>query len=200
MVRGRVVDPNGQPLVGIAVYDASGWVPGPEMTHTAADGTFEVGCTRGPILLTGTGPDFLGPESPEQNWQRTFVGGGSTLAEAATPSCGPRSQQSEVVTTMFPGGMITGRVIDGDGNPVVGDAGRIGVYADIPGLWPDAYETSASCDGSNQYWLVGLPPGDYKLFAPYFPTGPDVSFQTVHVEVGQVTVSDWYRPPNSSSS
>lgn len=104
LVRGRVVDPSGAPVVGMYVWTGrstrAGFVPtATPAAVTGRAGRFAVPCTRGPVLLTswplGVG---LGAE-PEGRWAATFV----TQARCSRSGT-PR------VTTVSAGAVVAGTV------------------------------------------------------------------------------------------
>jgi hypothetical protein len=201
VVRGRAVDADGQPIDGVYLYDAANWVGGWPIGRTGNDGTYEVPCPAGPLLLFGVGPGIWAMASPDQNWQPAFAGGGATLGEATKPMCAPQSEQSEIITVMHPGGMITGVAYRADGQPLTDTPGSAVVYTDLAGMWADAGELIGRIDSDGRYWLAGLPAGDYWL-SNGMGTG---SSQTVHVEPGQTVTADWgpdgpIAPTNSSSA
>jgi hypothetical protein len=194
ILSGRAVDANGAPISGVYVYDfgpASGMGYGPAVARSDIDGTYTIPCPSGPVLLYGGGPTFASVQSPDLNWQPAFVGGGESLSSATTPACQAPGSEPEMVTVMYPGGLITGTIYDSAGNPVVGTgSGGYDVNASLPGLWDDVSELSGQPDANGRYWFVGLPPGDYVL-----DSGMRAHLglrHTVHVEVGKTEIVDWW--------
>ncbi len=134
LIRGRLVTPEGAPLAGATVDHEYGWEPA---VTTDAAGHFEL------------------PHDPDSH-ARIVLGGrrwARTLVEV------PPSGFLGLVT-MEPAGLVVGRVVDEDSQPVAG--ARVTVRDGLRGRlhWRVVderfdYEASASCDGEGSFRVFG---------------------------------------------
>src|SRR5690348_42703 len=122
------------------------------VARTADDGTFDIPCPEGVVLLNAF-PLFKAQDGSTPNWRTTYVGGGTLLTEAHRPTC-----SGEPETTVVP----EGAVIEGTVHPLptcqVG-AWHVRVESDPGGhiaYDQDWLQTPIRADGT--FRLAGLPP------------------------------------------
>lgn len=183
---GRAVDTAGRPLAGlhVTVWSPGNALPDEHDAFTGPDGRFTVSCGGKALLV-----DWMlgGPQFPStRNLAATWVGGGSTLADAPPLPCGGPEQ----VTVLRPGAVLEGtyRGVDGGGTlPLPGgpiDAGLsclpLGTYDGRAPTQPTCVELTAE---GGRYRLVGLPSGTYVLRTATVE-------QTVELVAGRTTTRD----------
>lgn len=107
----------------------------------------------GRYMLRAQAPGF----PPQSYGQKTPTGRGKILALAAG------SHESDIAFRLLPGGVITGKVIDDDGDPLVGAQ----VQAMLPGGpgRPGGFAGSAQTDDRGIYRIYGLRAGHYDVVA-----------------------------------
>jgi protocatechuate 3,4-dioxygenase beta subunit len=164
--KGRVVDPDGQPVAGVQCY---GLDPTWGEMRTLADGTFEV---RG-----------LEPDHPRQvifaHKERRLVGSVILQGEES------RSDAPLVVRLARPGS-LKGRLIDEDGQPVAGaqietltialDGSNLPPGPGPQAMWPDSDLVATDADG--RFQIDGLKPGVRTNSAAEFKDRPNLQLGT----------------------
>lgn len=183
---GRAVDTAGRPLAGLHVtlWSPGNALPDEHDAFTGPDGRYTVRCGGKALLV-----DWMlgGPQYPStRNLAATWVGGGSTLADAPPLPCGGDEQ----VTVLRPGAVLEGTYRGADGGgalPLPGgplDAGLsclpLGTYDGRAPTQPTCVELTAE---GGRYRLVGLPTGTYVLRTA---TGE----ATVELVAGRTTTRD----------
>ncbi|HEX4698135.1 MAG TPA: hypothetical protein VH857_02105 [Actinomycetes bacterium] len=103
-VRGRVVDPTGAPVVGMFVYTsvpgAKSFVPSASPADvTGANGSYDVPCTGGAVLLTPWQLNVPLGRTADGHWAATFV---------SDPVCSRKA--APTVTSVEPGVTVQGNV------------------------------------------------------------------------------------------
>jgi hypothetical protein len=171
-LRGRAVDPEGNPLGGLYVqpgaaghvtYDSSGYIA----ARTDENGYFVIGCTRSPVLLASWRLDHaIDSKATEGHWAATFVGGSNT--NPVVPSCGTTVHR----VVMYPGATVTGTVHAAD---------ACAADSTFPlWLWLDGdRDTSVRLRGLREgdtFTFSGLPAGNHVLGASGETHGLSVPF------------------------
>ena len=108
--------------------------------------------------------------SAERNGFVRFQYGARGPGRPGTPltlSAGQRTR--DLVFRLFPQGVITGKVVDEDGEPVERAQIRAMRYRFVRGKKQMTAPGSASTDDQGEYRLFGLEPGKYYLSATYRP-------------------------------
>jgi hypothetical protein len=163
--RGRAVSPAGKPVEGLYVYVIPGlrsyWFRTEPVTRTAVDGTFELPCPKGRVLLNAF---LLGKpqDGSTPNWRTTYVGGGYLLLDAQPPSCTRERQDTTVPEGAVLYGSLRARAGCLNGEWAVGAASD-GLPAGHIGYDQDWLRTIVAPGGA--YRLAGLPPGTYGMWA-----------------------------------
>ncbi len=136
----------------------------PAITATSDnDGKFIFeGIVPGRYQLSANKAGFLSKEYGQRSAQG--YGASFTLEAGRT--------LKDVVISLTPQSVITGRVLDQDGDPVAGAQVRTRPVASLPQQPPDLLISGATDDQGN-FRLAGLDPGRYYLIAmpPVRPTG-----------------------------
>lgn len=181
-VTGAVTGVAGDPVEGVRVTLASS--SGSTAVTSGADGGFTIGGrAAGDYVLAfdGRHVGYL----PEY-WQDA-----PTEAEATSITLSPGQALSGLTAALDPGGTITGRITDAEGQPVVG------AQVSVPPLgW-------ASTDDDGRYRIPGLDPGEYtvEVIAPYDDPRPFLSMywpgvtdeedaQEIAVSAGSTSTAD----------
>jgi protocatechuate 3,4-dioxygenase beta subunit len=81
----------------------------------------------------------------------------------------PGQRTRDLVFRLFPQGVITGKVVDEDGEPVESAQIRVLRYAFVRGKRQMTSPGFASTDDQGEYRVFGLDPGKYYLSATYHP-------------------------------
>ena len=193
-MRGRVIDDYGCPIAGIfvefTIFGGGSWPRG----VTGADGSYDAECpdiSGSGIYLVLSGQPFdvinpAPPQAPAQNFAPSLVGALSATSTSLPVLCGP-DDPSPVVTTLHPGGTITGAVYkeyQGKGDSELAQPYLRVVLLGVPLPCSCEGASSASNPTDGHYMFTGLPTGDYRIETS---TGSRV---TVHVEVGQTVTQD----------
>lgn len=151
-ITGRVVDENGQPVINATVYirpattTPSGYYPVP----TDRDGAFQINdLDRGDYYLHATMPGYTTPLREPRGAAPTIY----RLGDSAT-------------LTLIKGGVVTGTVINANGDPIVVTSVRAQMVRDATGRrvrnGPYVEKTT---DDRGIYRIYGLPPGTYVVMA-----------------------------------
>ena len=151
VITGSVVNESGQPLAGVTVNVWEARQGAARTTITDAEGNFRVrGLTPSLYFVSPSLPAYV--RQPFEPWPSTnYYRIGDTIR-----------------ITLTPGGVITGRVTNADGDPVIGvgvralmvrnaagEAARIGAYAASEG----------TTDDRGVYRMFGMPAGSYVVSA-----------------------------------
>lgn len=131
---------------------------------TGSDGTYTItGLARGTYRV-GFFPAG-GPSAPGPNYLPAYFGG-TSLADATPVTVTPGSTATGVNQQVSPGGEITGKVTDPNGDPVANT-----LVAALDGSDDAIDSVVTGSDGT--YTLTGLPTGTYELqFTPGFTIPP----------------------------
>lgn len=149
MIEGQVVNENGQPMAGAAVFVRTLNALSNRSTTTDSDGKFRVaGLDRGMYLVTASSPAYT---------------------SALTGSDGPtyyRIGESARVE-LIRGGAITGTVTSATGEPVIAVRVRAHMIRDAKGQAPRVTNSGweQPTDDRGIYRIYGLPPGTYLVSA-----------------------------------
>jgi hypothetical protein len=163
-VRGRAVNTDGEPVAGLYVYvgmpGVDGFVPTRSaVTRTAADGSFSLGCTRTPVLLSPWKLNApAGGAAATARYAATFVGGATDAALARDATCKRTSHLARTVVK--------------EGSAVAGSVEIPAACADVPRafwLWLHndrrlTVRVTGLLDGSS-FRVAGLPPGEHTVGA-----------------------------------
>jgi hypothetical protein len=165
-VAGHVVDGSNRAVRGALVMIAGTDVAVARVTATGDDGSFAFDAVpAGHVLIVAGKPTYMaalyGAARAGRPGEVVAVGGGRT---------------SDLVVVLQKGASVAGRVLDGDGQPVVGTRVRVtprrGVGLDVV-LGGDVGEPAiVTTDETGAYRVFDLPPGDYlvsaaaRVFAP----------------------------------
>ena len=160
---GTVTDPQGAPVVGVAVWaytPSDTWV-GSLQTVTDAEGSYQFAEVEPGVqyrIRFGTAAGLASEwfeDAPTRQSAYALVLSAAEFVEA-------NAQLDE-------GGAITGDVTDGNGNPASGVQVTVFGFSDT---WAGSYQTSTADDGS--YSIGNVRAGSYRvLFVP--PVGPDLA-------------------------
>ena len=160
---GRVVGDGGEPLAGVPVYAGSrgpsSGVPRPSNTVTSDDaGNFLFPSLEPGLYLVSAGVPGYIAEVDQQTGRvnNTYRPG------------------DNVVVRMVKGGVITGSVIDQQGEPLVALSVRALRVRDLEGRTPPSFpfSTEDRTDDRGVYRIYGLQPGVYIVFAGGGSTSP----------------------------
>ncbi len=177
-VTGRVLQPNGQPLVGANVTAtliyAGGlqWFPSPfnqfqQTTTTDAGGYFTIsGIAPGQARVVASPVEQNGPLAFEWYQDAYREGDATPVAIPAGATTAP------VVISLAVGGVIRGRVTDATGNPVVG-TGVDAMTADGRG---GGFTVT---DANGNYVINGVPPDSYRVVANPINDSPQTYYPNV---------------------
>lgn len=147
----------------VRVASASGEPSSPISIDTDSDGRFNLQLEPGPYRLwvehSGYAPAYYGA--------RTSEGQGTVLALAA----GERVQGANL--QLVPYGAIAGRVLDEDGEPLLGVAVQVLRFSYVTGRRQLVPAGGASSNDRGEYRVFGLPAGRYFLLAT--PRGAPLS-------------------------
>jgi protocatechuate 3,4-dioxygenase beta subunit len=145
-ISGRVVDAAGNPIDGVSV-NASSTSSGSGNTRTSADGTYTIsGLVAGSYTLQFSKPGTY----PTQ-----YFGGTSSSQGATVLTVAPGDALRLTDMTLLTVALISGRVVDGAGNPIAG----VSVSASSTSGGYGSAQTAA--DGT--YKVDGLAAGSYTL-------------------------------------
>lgn len=177
-----VVTLNGQPMRGVSVILQPQFPSGPSSsnpprTKTDADGRFRLsGIAAGQYAVSAMTLAYVSEGGPN------FRQGSGLPGKVVTLSAGETVENLELA--LKPGGVITGRVTDANGEPVVetnvqlykiDDNGRL----DTPFRQPFPLSAMVSrTDDRGVYRVFGLPAGKYKVSVGLPTTEGRFSFQT----------------------
>lgn len=160
-ISGRVVDPNGRPVVGahVMLWTPGGTVSEPARrtegtTTTAADGTFDF---RG-LFPTRYMVDADAPGHTSVLRVRSWNGKRPPQAFADVSFAGAR-HASNVVVTVYPIGTVSGRITRPDGTPVRNAV----VSADMGPAPREHDERPVKTDANGRYQIDRLPVGAYTV-------------------------------------
>jgi hypothetical protein len=181
-IRGKVVDPDGQPVMGATVA--------PALTGTGnsltGDTRFSVTTNSGGVFemtLPASGDhdyNLVAHDGDYQQW-RNWANG--VLPPMRTK---PGQELEDVTLSLTRPAVVRGRVTDADGNPVVGREVRA-VASDL--LENRYYDPSAKTDKDGSFVLQFVRPGDQLIqVAPFWlkPTeAPSGTSKTVTLTAGQ---------------
>jgi protocatechuate 3,4-dioxygenase beta subunit len=148
-ITGKVVNENGQPLAGAAVFIRGvGFAPGGRSTTTDADGNFRVnGLDPGVYTISANVPAYTTVPTATAAYYRL---GDSVRLE------------------LIRGGVITGTVTSALGDPVIGVRVRAARIRDAKGKTeklPSFGSYEQMTDDRGIYRIYGLPPGTYLVSA-----------------------------------
>jgi hypothetical protein len=192
-VRGRVIDDYGCPIAGIfveyTIFATGSWPRG----VTGADGSYDAECPvpGGPpspyLVVSGQPFDVVSgavPKEPAQNFAPSLVGTTDATSTSLPVLCGS-DDPSTFVTTLHPGGTITGAVYKMyDGRSELAQPYVRVVIGPVP-LPCSCQSASFSMNPTDgHYTFTGLPTGDYRIETS---TGGKA---TVHIEAGQTVTQD----------
>jgi len=179
LVNGTVVDPQGEPVAGAAVW----LIPGNLADHAS----FEAYMQAGPTAVTGADGRFAVSHPKEA--ERIEVCAPGALSEGVDPTA---ALAGPVTLVLRPGASLSGQVLDADGEPVDG----LQVYAQIAGATAmDCAPTTNPCgdyqcgfpgtstDSEGRFSLPRLVPGWYTLNVGYGPLG--IRSAPLHLALGQ---------------
>ena len=203
--RGQAVDPGGHPLAGIYVYvsrEEPASFAAPLLTDD--DGRYEVECpfdwfnhpggqSRSGLVLSGVRiNDFVGDHRADRNWVPATVR--SPDDRQIADWCG--RDPATVVTTMRPGGIITGTFEDPNEPPYTYVPGAGGTtysiraeLIDIP-YWPSrtcapfCFDLEGLVGADQRFTIIGVPPGRTELG---YLNGQRGAWPWVIVTAGQTT-------------
>ena len=153
---GRVVGDAGEPLAGVPVF-ASSRAPGGNTRAPTAVTTDEAGNFVFPSLAPGL--YFVGASVPGYVFEIDSQTG--RAVNTFRPG-------DNAVVRMFKGGVITGAVIDQQGEPLVALSVRALRVRDLEGRTPQAsfpFSAEDRTDDRGVYRIYGLLPGVYLIFA-----------------------------------
>jgi hypothetical protein len=188
-VRGHVVDEQCDPIPGmhvtLTIFSTGQWDGG----VTDANGNYDVACPDSPLplyVLLSSMPvsPWAAPSDTTPNYGYRIVGNIDPSSAWPLPVC-TTSDETPVVTTLHPGGVVTGHVYLPSGQP-----GRTEVFASdtrpgVCGRCGGVFFETVSVD--SVYTIVGLPTGDYILYG-MLATDPPTTI--VHVDAGTTTTQD----------
>ncbi|HWQ54383.1 MAG TPA: carboxypeptidase regulatory-like domain-containing protein [Bryobacteraceae bacterium] len=126
--------------------------------------------------LTDAGGRFLLADVPAGRYVLTaeragFVqseyGAGGVSRRGGTITLAPGQRLKDVVFRLTPHGVVTGRVLDEDGEPVAGVQVQAMRYGYIQGRRMLRPAASSTTNDIGEYRLAGLPPGRFYLSATY---------------------------------
>ena len=185
-----MVDQAGNPISGVFVltfvYRVTA-MSSKVVAVTGDDGAYDVPCSNFPLLIT---PLTMGWHSTPivTNLAYRYVGGTSSYVDAPPAPC-EADGEPPVVTTLEPGGTITGHVASADGTPIEqGNFWLMDLQLSPPSVWAFAFTFTGS-----EYSITGLPTGDYIIGLPFGGPFPSVRTQ-VHIEAGTTIVQDLVMP------
>jgi hypothetical protein len=167
-ITGRVVDESGQPLPDAMVMVRAAGSSRPEQTvATDRDGAFRFsGLEAIPYSIFASMPAYTLP----------FRDSNSTV-RPATYRIG-----DTVTLTLIRGGVVTGAVLNANGEPLVGVNVRAQMIRDLNGrLQRTGYRQEKSTDDRGTYRIYGLPTGTYVVMAggsPLYSHGNFNAFDT----------------------
>lgn len=152
-ITGRVVDESGQPLPNAMVFIRPAGASQREQTvATDREGAFRIsGLEAVPYSISVSMPSYiLAPRDPN-----------STASPVRTYKIGDTAN-----FTLVKGGVVTGTVVNANGEPLVGVNVRVQMVRDTTGrLLRTGYRNEVSTDDRGIYRLYGLPTGTYVVMA-----------------------------------
>ena len=154
MISGQVVDENDQPVPSavVQIRAMSGSTPGQTV----------IANRYGEFQIKGLAPVDYGMFASAPSY---MVGRTEPLRSGGVYRVGDR-----VTLKLIKGGIVTGKVTDGNGNPVVGVGVRAQMVRDTAGrVLPRGHGQNKPTDDRGVYRIYGLIPGTYVVFAG----GPD---------------------------
>ena len=151
-ISGRLINENGQPLSGAAVFIRAYGPPGPSyVTTTARDGSFESSSLdRRAYLINASAPGYTTQPRDPDSTQSTYYRIGDSIT-----------------IVLLKGGVITGSVTNSGAEPVVGVRVRAQMIRDGNGQ-PSRYGATIRdrlTDDRGIYRIYGLPTGTYIVMA-----------------------------------
>jgi protocatechuate 3,4-dioxygenase beta subunit len=156
-LKGRILTTDGMPLRRAQVSVAALDQPVRRMVNTAADGSWEINALpAGRYTVSVSKPGFV---TVQYGQRRPF--------ESGTPIPLAAGQSLEQINMTLPrGGVITGRILDDNGDPVA----QAQVQAHRYGYAPDGQRRLTTSKGTitddlGQFRLFGLDSGDYAVSA-----------------------------------
>jgi len=174
-ISGTVTGPDGQPLIGIMPH-IEPWEPGHFffVRGTDANGQYVLG----PLPIGNYRVSAMSnPGYADEYYLDSHNWIGSTIVPVTAGS-----ETSDIDFTLEPGGAISGRIVDLDGNPVYG----VSVLLENPDIIRRGFVTRAS----EAYSFSGLPYGAYTMTCPsgfWLPADLDWQQQVVTVVLGPDT-------------
>lgn len=119
---------------------------------------------------------FKAVTDEEGNYRITKVRPGTYDVIAAAPAfvasdrrktviVGPNEAIENIDITLLRGGVITGKVTDADGNPVIAESVYLALATPGHRLAPAPYQPTIRTDDRGIYRAFGIPAGSYKVFA-----------------------------------
>ncbi len=170
-IKGKVLSEDGQPLEGANVNinsiggSGSSWVGGWRQIQTDDEGNFIAdGLAPAPYSVSANSTAYVMPEQPlEPKYNRL----------------------GDVMTfTLVKGGVITGRITNALGDPIIAAEIRVEKVADVEGRKTSGegwYGQQRKTDDRGVYRVYGLSAGRYVVSVggkPPFRSGPPISYET----------------------
>jgi len=164
LITGRVVDAAGAPIAAAVVAVSGGSIPArgsgpgtPPRVITDNDGRFFFGeLAAGSYTISTTKPGLL-PGA----FGRRRPGGSSVPVDLTEDG-----RRGDITITMWPAAVISGRVIDDNGDPLVNAEVRAVPQAVISGRRQSGTPIREKTDDRGAYRFSGLVPGNYIIVAP----------------------------------
>jgi protocatechuate 3,4-dioxygenase beta subunit len=167
-ISGRVTDGDGNPIANLHVqvhdYDTDeGWGG----VNTDATGVYTItGLISGDYRVQ-TCTDCVGPDEPALNYVNEFYDDTPMHHLASRVTVNAPQTTAGIDFELEEGGAITGRVTDGDGNPIANLRVQANDYDG--GEWGGEVST----DATGVYTITGLASGDYRVQTCTNCVGPD---------------------------
>ncbi len=186
-LRGRIVDPDGEPVSGAQVQLLSTWLPG-DIAELLWD--FEVGME---LVLVGPRMSDVVVTTADGHFALQYVEGGPRalivrqMGEESARLSGPSDDREHTIVVGGASGAVVGRVVHrATREPVVGAA--IGIGRDASqwpanmGAWVFFNDSpSATTDAEGRFQLEGLPAGPHVVHAHVEGLAPTVDAMRVAV-------------------
>jgi len=187
-ILGAVTGSDGQPLSGIYIWaDIEPWGSF-SFGRTDANGQYVLGgLPSGDYRIRAAG----NPGYADEYYLDSYCRSGSTLVPVTAGS-----ETSDIDFTLDPGGTISGRIVDLDGNPVYGVG--VAVCADDGSSFgccsvtdPDGCFRTAVTDADGYFNIEGLPYGTYRVNSPAYGVPGALEKQVwVYQEIFGVVLSE----------
>jgi hypothetical protein len=152
-ISGRVVNENGGPIANALVYARLGNEPNSKISYTDQQGVFRIGDLEpGEYAMSARAAAYITPPPDRTGRYRN-----------------PNARPGDTVTlTLLKGGVITGKVIDATGQPVVWASVSAVIIGDDDGrVYPSGFRSGIEnpTDDRGIYRIYGLQPGTYVVSA-----------------------------------